>query len=1403
MADGEALLDRAGPPGPGPAGLLGPGQVAADLDAVDWAATPLGPRQHWPRSLQTTLRMMLANRFSMWMAWGPDLTFFCNDAYRRDTLAEKYPWALGRPAREVWSEIWPDIGPRIEQVIRTERATWDESLLLFLQRKGFVEESYHTFSYSPLHGDDEEVAGMLCVVAEETERVIGERRLTLLSRLSSVSPETGSESELVGLLAGHLAQDARAFPFALVYLTDDEPAGPIRLSCAVGLEDRHPLAQAELAADGSWHGVRWAAGGPPVVLPDLRERFTDLPTGAWDDPPTHAVLTPLPGAGQDRSLGLLVTGVNPYRPMDDELLAFVELVAGQLAAQVAAARAYAAERRRAERLAELDQAKTTFFTNVSHEFRTPLTLMLGPAEDVLAEPAGTLPAVQRERVEVIHRNAQRLLKLVNTLLDFSRLEAGRATARYEPVDLAGYTRDLASMFRSAVERAGLTLTVDCPPLPEPVHVDLEMWAKVVLNLLSNALKFTFTGGITVRLEAVDDQVVLAVSDTGIGIDPAEQPRLFERFHRTTSTRARTHEGSGIGLALVAELAELHGGTVSVTSEREVGSTFTVSVRRGAGHLPPDQVRRDGDGLDDDGAVQQPVTRAVQQHALGFLAEADRWMEGAEQGAEGGTGPGASGAGAGTDVLPGPRRRVLVVDDNADMRRYVAALLTPRFRVSTAPDGAVALALAEADPPDLVLTDVMMPNLDGFGLLAALRGRERTSGVPVVMLSARSGEEAAIEGLQAGADDYLAKPFSAQELLARVTANLRLAELRNAEAAWRRALVESMQDAFFISSADGVLLEVNDAFRDLVGHPVRTPMAAPFPWTDDGALDPAGKARVEAEVARVRQDGHGTATGPLRHADGRRRWVEAMISSLTDPRSGELVYVSTLRDVTASVVEAEQQAALHRMASRLTDAEGLDEVLTVALDELTDLFGADRGVVALVDRDELTRVIGTQGPPGPAASAALRAVATSTVAVESHNDPLTGTGLGLPVESEALVAAFWLEFDRPQAFSADARAELSRLSDAVSHAMRRAQGYDRQRTVALTLQRSILGPVDLPRGFAVRYQPAERPLEVGGDWYDVVQLGGSLVGVVVGDCVGKGLPAAAVMGQLRSACRALLLQAKGPAEALVALDDFARLIPDAACTTVFCAIIDQATGEVRYSAAGHPPAILAGPDGAAGLLDQARSVPLASLPAWQRPEATVRMAPGSTLLLYTDGLVERRRTHFDAGIARTIEALREAGDVGEDQLAEHLLRSVLSGEQMDDAALLVYRHVEPTRLQVSVAADPAQLSALRRRLRSWLGEAGMADLDVDAVLIAVGEACANAIEHGYRFSAHETVELVATIEAGQLLVEVRDRGRWKPPEHNPGRGRGRTLMARLMDETRIEPGPDGTVVRMRKDLSHAG
>jgi PAS domain S-box-containing protein len=686
---------------------------------------------------------MLTSRFAMWMAWGPELTFLCNDAYL-PTVGIKRDWVIGSRSDRVWAEIWPDIGPRIDQVLRTGQATWDEALLLYLERSGFPEETYHTFSYSPLADDSGAISGMLCVVAEVTERVIGERQLATLRDLGSRLAAGAVRSDVMSALLQTLEKHPQDIPFAALYFvgSGDEP----ELAAAHGLE---------LPTTCPWSFSGLSETAIVSVAPKLVNK---LQPAHWQKPPSQALISPLITTEGSAPIGFLVAGLNPHRSLDDEYRGFIGLLVSQVTAAIARADEYEREKKRAEALAELDRAKTAFFSNVSHEFRTPLTLMLGPLEDALASESNQSP--QRQRLDTALRNALRLLRLVNSLLDFSRIEAGRVDVRFQPTDLAGLTAELASSFRAAIERAGMTLKVETNQLSQPAYVDRDMWEKIVLNLLSNAFKFTLQGGISVKLSQVDSSVVLTLSDTGVGIPAAELPKLFDRFHRVDGVKGRSFEGSGIGLALVQELVKIHGGRVEVESEVGKGTTFTITMPLGSAHLPADRIK----------VADEEVVSPVRTQS--FVEEALRWLPGGERDIVGEIPVVAPPVGS--DY----KGRVVVADDNADLRGYISRLLVEGgYMVELAGDGNAALQILRQNRPDLLVTDVMMPGLDGFGLLQQVRADRKLGDLPVIMLSARAGEEAKVEGLDAGADDYLIKPFSARELLARVAANISMARIR--------------------------------------------------------------------------------------------------------------------------------------------------------------------------------------------------------------------------------------------------------------------------------------------------------------------------------------------------------------------------------------------------------------------------------------------------------------------------------------------------------------------------------------------------------------------------------------------------------------------------------------------------
>ncbi|MRG94391.1 ATP-binding protein [Polyangium spumosum] len=552
-----------------------------------------------------------------------------------------------------------------------------------------------------------------------------------------------------------------------------------------------------------------------------------------------------------------------------------------------------------EKLSRLDELKTRFFSNVSHEFRTPLTLMLGPVEELLHGAHGPLSAEQRHEIEVVRRNARRLLRLVNALLDFSRIEAAAVQVAHEPTDLAAFTAELANTFRSVVERAGLHFVVDCPPLPEPVHVDRDMWEKIVSNLVSNAFKFTFEGTIEVSLRWKGEQVELVVRDSGTGIPADELPRLFERFHRVPRARGRTFEGSGIGLALVRELVGFHEGKVSVTSTLGKGSTFTVSIPTGKAHLPAERL----------GAEREHGLSATT--AAAFAEEASHWIDAPARLLDQAP-PSSSLAPAIT------RARVLLAEDNADMQRYVRRLLEPLYDVEVASNGIEALERAREHVPDLILTDVMMPGLDGSALLRALRTDPRTQTVPVVMLSARASESARVEGALLGADDYLVKPFSPRELLARVGSRLELARLRRQVAHETERLRESerrfrtMADnapvVIWVTDASGSCEYINDTWQRLTGQSPEQSQG--FGWLD--MVHPEDRPRAEEIFsATVRRQEPVTLEYRLRLTDGSYRWFLDHGVPRRGEDGGVLGFIGSCTDITERKQAEQMQAEADR------------------------------------------------------------------------------------------------------------------------------------------------------------------------------------------------------------------------------------------------------------------------------------------------------------------------------------------------------------------------------------------------------------------------------------------------------------------------------------------------------------
>jgi signal transduction histidine kinase len=816
--------------------------------------------------------------------------------------------------------------------------------------------------------------------------------------------------------------------------------------------------------------------------------------------------------------------------VDESFFDFADLIAAHFAAAITDATAMEQEKERSEALERLDQAKSDFLANVSHELRTPLTLLLGPAEDALEDEKHLLDDVQRRRLEVISRNASRMLRLVNTLLDFSRLDTVRDESTFQPTDLRRYTAELASMFETAVERAGLTLSIG-GGLEGEVYVDRSHWAKIVLNLISNAVKFTFEGGVSVSVDREDRRAVLRVTDTGTGIPEAEVPRLFERFHRVRGAASRSIEGSGIGLALVAQLAELHGGDVGVVSRPGEGSTFTVSIPLGRDHLPVDQV------VDDPG----PVATASGASERSIVEETLSWFDGgSEERLWDHPDPGEG------------RATVLVVDDNDDMRNYVADLLSDEYRVITANDGVEALDVLHDEvvgrSVDIVISDVMMPRLNGFELLDRMKGDPALAGVPVIMLSARAGEDGTAEGLDAGADDYLVKPFAARELLARVRAQHRLLHLQ----------------------------------------------------------------RVAAEAER------------------------------------------------------------RTFARELAIADELQHSL------LPD--------------------------------------------VETHTPALE-------------IATF--------------------------------------------------------------YRPGVEGTQVGGDWYDVIRLGGGRTALVIGDVMGRGVRAASVMGQIKAAVRAFARLDLTPGELIEHLDGIVQDVAPFGIVTCVYGVYDDVDRSLSFANAGHLPPMVVRPDGSTTRLGVG-GPPLGSGFVGFETQR-VDLPVDSILTVYTDGLVERR----GADLGLRLDDLERVlvGHRG-DAVAElpGTLVDLLAEGAHDDVALAVVKVHDSGSdvMRLPLSDDLGAVAAARRAVasqaRAWeVPERGVADL-----VLVTSELVTNSLRH-----ARGPYELRVRRVEGEVVVEISDatalRPRRRQVDGDSESGRGLTIVEAVADRWGSRTTADGKVVWAARDV----
>ncbi|MBW0015506.1 MAG: SpoIIE family protein phosphatase [Mycobacterium sp.] len=1250
----------------------------------DWPAHPLGPPGEWPAEFRAAVVTTLTSRFPivLWLG-AQDLFLVYNDAYAL-VLDDRHPAALGRPGREVWWDIWEPIGPMLASVIATGKATWSDDLQLSMLTEGRRRDRYFTFTYGPIIGAGGDVSGIFCAVAETTERVLSERRLHLLNALGSAIMDARSIDEAVGVAVMVCAAQPADLPFIAVYVDDSRDAAARQVTLRGATTSVLPVLPTELSALTEWDGtLRLRA--EVRLIDQLAAAIPGIERVLGADCPEQALVLPL---GEGGTAGALVVGISPRRPLDTLYRGFCQLLADQLSSTFAQIASYEQQRQRADALAELDRAKTAFLTNVSHEFRTPLTLLLGPVEDALSEaPPGSVLA---DRLSTAGRNARRLQRLVDSLLDFSRIEAGRANANLVCTDVGALTEHIASSFTELCQRAGLNLILDCGPAL--ADIDPGMWETIVLNLLSNAVKYTLRGGITIAVRAEPTDCRITLRDTGVGIAPEDLDRLFERFYRADNMRGRSVEGTGIGLSLVRGLVELQRGTIEIDSEVDRGTTVTIRLPRSVAGTPVD--------LSPAGMLDETNP---------YVAEAQGWLTSVSD---------VHGVSA---TFDGPRQLVLVADDNADMRAHLDRVLSAHWETVLVADGESALAAAKELHPDAIVTDVMMPGLDGFDLVAAIRADPALAATPVLMLSARAGAEAVDQGFAGGADDYVPKPFRSQELIDRVASRL-------------------------------------------------------------------------SAVARERDRQRRESGVDLAHLDAALRTTDSL-GAILDVLLSSAAGSGGASAATIGVVDGEHHVRFEYAGD--IPMEFRDRYHLAALD--SPLVGVD-----VVSSGEPMIITDTFELP-PRYQHAVRDTAASVRAC---------VALPLRDNTGRVTGVLALMWPAPREFDAAELDTFRRMAELAASALDRVRIMAREHRIAVDFQEQLL---DLDRRstaavVAAVYEPASEAMRVGGDWYSVTPLDpAGRIGISVGDVVGHGLAAAIVMSRLRAAVAASALTAAEPPAVLGALDKYATSVTGARCATVAYALIDTGTegpgaghATVSYSCAGHPYPLLIPSDREPEFLEFGRRLPVAvDAHHSTAATATADMAPGSLIVLYTDGLIERAGEALDDGFARLKAAAAGCVDLPvESVCAELLTRMRPPAGYRDDVVVLALRpsHAAARSFATVLPAAPAQIRIARHRLRGWLESIEADRSRKEDILLATSEAVTNAIEHGSHSEPRKTVSVEAFLHQHTVAVTVSDTGQWASDSsaslRTRRRGRGLTLIGGLADDVDTVRSAEGTRVTMR-------
>lgn len=972
--------------------LAAQGGQGARIAAFDWAATPLGPLDTWPPALCDAVSLCIGSLLPMAVQWGRELILIPNDACRDIVGADRFESSLGRPTLEVWPESQGHITDNVLPVLRDGTPYFAVDELFLLNRRVPLEECFLTVSTSPIM-DDGVPGGVFTAFIETTPEVLAARRLRTLAELGRDVNESPDEFDVTTDVLGVLATNPSDHPAGAVYVVDDEQ----HLSTMATFGD------ASLITDEAGAVALRATHGNPAT-------GEDVDGSGW-----HAL--PVRGLSGDEVTHVLLLARPASRPLDMALTAYHALVAHAIGGALLSRDDFVASRRRVAEMTAIDTAKSAFFAGVSHELRTPLALISAPVQDILERDPGLSDAT-RKALALVQSNVARLGRMVEAMLDFSRMEAGRLVPAIESVDVAGMMRALADDFAPAFARAGIEFVVDVPDLPTPPLLDRDFLERIVSNLLSNALKYTPAGRVQLRLFSDGDHYAIEVSDTGIGVRLEDLDRIFAKFERLpTRPGARSAAGAGIGLAMVRQLSRLLDGEVTVESTVGEGTTFTVRLP-----VRPERPL---------GVAGESVTP---RRVSSFLAEIDTWVMPEQP-----VGEPSGGATSG---------RLLVVEDDPQMARFLADMLGEDYDVVTVADGRAAMEALEGDEVDIVLTDLAMPNMDGIELVRRIRADERLRQLPVVLLSA-SGDGSA-RGLAMGADDYVVKPFTIEDVRDRLASNLARARERSADAAWRRAVLHALRDPLVIFDREGRVVELNQAFTDMFGYSMADgPLTPPFPWWPTEEENAEARAAITEWLENALATEDVDAEVLFYTVDRRPIWVHSTGSSVDQPRTGLSARIRVLRDITRDKQARDRRAAAARVSADFAHAEDLETLLGVAEHGFELLFDGGSTIQVMVDR-----------PYVFASGKAVRhGELPEEVAAGLGGEPSPDTtnprsGILLVPATSTTDARAWVQFPRPRRISLDELIAADLLAQAFGLAVDRVVALQKAEQKQANLEQAV-------------------------------------------------------------------------------------------------------------------------------------------------------------------------------------------------------------------------------------------------------------------------------------------------------------------------------------------------------------